>query len=168
MAIVPPKKARKSPDSSKSSAIVSALMRFHEERDEICLPETEVGRTGLRADLYTIKPSWKPVPTIYEVKTSRSDFLRDDKWTSYLPFCERFYFAFPPGLVKPEEVTDKTVGIVNVTEVGTVILIRPCRKRKVHAKNIHLMLHRLLFRYVFAAGGRKPVQPNAWIKKMGS
>jgi hypothetical protein len=162
MIVKPP---RKSPDTTAARNIVAALVRFHEQRDEICLPETEVGRTGLRADLFTIKPSWKPVPTIYEVKTSRSDFLRDDKWTAYLPYCERFYFAFPPGLVKPEEVLDKTVGIVNVTADGTVLIIRTCRKRKVHAKNIHLMLHRLLFRYVFANGGRTPVQPSAWSRR---
>ena len=43
----------------------------------------------------------------YEIKMSRSDFLHDEKWTSYLPNFHYFWFAIPePGIVLPEELPD--------------------------------------------------------------
>jgi hypothetical protein len=45
--------------------------------------------------------------TIYEIKTSRADFLRDvesEKWRKYLDFCHRLLFAAPRGLILRQEV----------------------------------------------------------------
>jgi len=163
MAIVTePKKPRKAPDSGPANRILSALARYHEERGDIWMGEAEIGRKGIRVDLFTIKASWKPMPTIYEIKTSRADFFRDAKWTHYLPYCQRFYFATPPGLVRKEEVPDPRAGLVEVDANGQVILIKPCKIMVPPAKNLHLMLHRLLFKYAFPLGGTKPVQPHEW------
>ncbi len=54
-------------------------------------------------------PSSGYQPTGFEVKVSRSDFLRDvksDKYRAYLPSCQHFYFVTPKDLVKPEEIPD--------------------------------------------------------------
>jgi hypothetical protein len=52
-----------------------------------------------RADLVVFNPSYiRFLISIYEVKWSRADFLRDlnsEKWRSYLPYCHHFYFAVP-------------------------------------------------------------------------
>jgi len=89
---------------------------------EIELPD------GGRADVFAIRPSWsKRDLRVYEVKTSRSDFLRDvnaDKWRRYLPFCNRLYFACPSGLVKRAEVPDPA-GLVTRNENGWRVVKPP-------------------------------------------
>lgn len=51
----------------------------------------------------------------YEVKISRSDFKSDDKWTEYLPFCNKFYFVCPPDLIQPSELP-KEIGLIYVEQ----------------------------------------------------
>ena len=34
---------------------------------------------------------------IVEIKVARSDLLGDSKWTEYLDYCDRFYWALPIG-----------------------------------------------------------------------
>jgi hypothetical protein len=52
---------------------------------------------GRRADLMAIGP--KGELTIVEIKVSRADLLSDQKWTDYLDYCDRFFWAVPlrPG-----------------------------------------------------------------------
>ena len=148
---------RKSPDTSGSRGIIRALGRYHDDRDEIWMAEAEIGRRGLRVDMFTVKPSWHPLPTIYEVKISRADYKRDEKWRLYLPYCQRFYYAAPKGLLDPSEI-DKEAGLVTVAPDGTVAIEKGARNRVIPAKNMSLMMHRLLFRYAYAGGNLR--QPN--------
>lgn len=72
---------------------------------------TEVKKVGVPiADLITIKPSYNRFClTIYEVKSSRSDFqsdIRSGKWEKYLPHCHRLYFAIERGVAKKEEIPE--------------------------------------------------------------
>lgn len=48
---------------------------------------------------------------IYEVKSSRADFLADGKWPSYLPFCTHFAFVAPAGAIQRWEL-DRDVGLI--------------------------------------------------------
>jgi hypothetical protein len=36
--------------------------------------------------------------TIVEIKVAKADLLGDAKWTDYLEYCDRFFWAVPPGL----------------------------------------------------------------------
>ena len=36
--------------------------------------------------------------TIVEIKVAKSDLLGDGKWTDYLDYCDRFFWAVPPTL----------------------------------------------------------------------
>lgn len=62
-------------------------------------------------DVLTLNKSYtRPAPTIYDIKVSRSDFnssFRKDKWMRYLPYCTRFYFAAPKGLLKKADIPEK-------------------------------------------------------------
>ncbi len=40
----------------------------------------------------------------FEVKVSRGDFLRDDKWMLYSEFCSSLSIVCLEGIVKPEEI----------------------------------------------------------------
>jgi len=48
---------------------------------------------------------------IYEVKSSRADFLADKKWQSYLPFATHFAFVAPAGAIHRWEL-DGAVGLI--------------------------------------------------------
>lgn len=51
---------------------------------------------GRRADLMAIGP--KGELTIVEIKVSKADLLGDQKWTDYLDYCDRFFWAVPQTL----------------------------------------------------------------------
>ena len=50
---------------------------------------------GRRADMMAVCA--KGVLTIVEIKVSRADLLGDHKWLDYLDYCDRFFWAVPPG-----------------------------------------------------------------------
>lgn len=50
---------------------------------------------GRRADMMAICA--KGLLTIVEIKVSRADLLGDQKWTDYLDYCDRFFWAVPAG-----------------------------------------------------------------------
>ena len=51
---------------------------------------------GRRADMMAINA--KGALTIVEIKVAKSDLLGDAKWTDYLDYCDRFFWAVPPDL----------------------------------------------------------------------
>ena len=51
---------------------------------------------GRRADLMGVDP--KGQLTIVEIKVSKADLTTDAKWTDYLDYCDRFFWAVPPHL----------------------------------------------------------------------
>jgi hypothetical protein len=62
-----------------------------------CLTVTEVVLgNNRRADLMGLCS--KGMVTIVEVKVSRADLLSDTKWTDYLEYCDRYFWAVPPTL----------------------------------------------------------------------
>jgi len=48
---------------------------------------------------------------IYEVKSSRADFLADSKWESYLKFATHFAFVAPAGAIQRWEL-QRDVGLI--------------------------------------------------------
>ena len=52
---------------------------------------------GRRADLMGLSEKGEIV--IVEIKVARGDLLGDAKWTDYLDYCDRFYWAVTPELV---------------------------------------------------------------------
>ena len=61
---------------------------------------------GLRTDVIALGPArgnWKSEIWIIECKSSRADFLTDQKWQGYLPWCDRYFWAvdgdFPVDLL---------------------------------------------------------------------
>lgn len=67
-------------------------------------------------DCWVMKRSWTHTRTIgYEIKVSRGDFLNDNKWQKYLPFCNEFYFICPTDLIDKTELPPQ-VGLIFVTK----------------------------------------------------
>lgn len=97
----------------KHDDLQADLAQTRAEAGDIAVQKLGLGAWGghAQADVVTIRPSWSnPTPTIYEVKVTRSDFLRDvraEKFEKYLPYCRRLYFAVPKGLVVQKEVPER-------------------------------------------------------------
>jgi hypothetical protein len=53
---------------------------------------------GRRADMMAIDAKGQLV--IVEIKVSRADLVGDGKWTDYLDYCDRFYWAVPASLAR--------------------------------------------------------------------
>lgn len=96
----------------RSDLIYRALAKKHSK--DVFIGEVRTGRTwdaprgklGI-IDAVAIKRSWSnPCITGYEVKVSRNDFMRDEKWPKYVAMCHRFYFVCPKGVVTPEDLPD--------------------------------------------------------------
>ena len=51
---------------------------------------------GRRADMMAIDA--KGALTLVEIKVAKADLLGDSKWTDYLDYCDRFFWAVPPDL----------------------------------------------------------------------
>jgi len=59
--------------------------------------------------------SWAhPHITAYEIKVSRNDFLRDEKWRKYLDLCNSLYFVAPKGVISRDELPQE-VGLLEVS-----------------------------------------------------
>ena len=107
--------------------VLDALLRRHSK--DVCVPEckdgpSQMASSHLRMDLWVMPRSWtKPWVTVYEIKTSRRDFMQDEKWPGYLDCCHRFYFACPWGLIEPGEVGPEA-GLCWVTRTGSRVITK--------------------------------------------
>lgn len=63
---------------------------------------------------------------IYEVKSSRADFLADTKWESYLPYATHFAFVAPAGAIQRWEL-GRDIGLI---EYGHPALERMLANRR--------------------------------------
>lgn len=130
-----------------ASDILSALRKKHHK--DIFVSEVKAGSSWLhsdvpRMDAWVMNPSWaNPQTTAYEIKVSRGDFLSDEKWENYLPFCNKFWFVVPWKMVKPEEVP-KNAGLMWCTSTGNRVI----RKRKPEYRECDPSDLDLVYRYL--------------------
>ncbi|MFS4438509.1 MmcB family DNA repair protein [Paracoccaceae bacterium GXU_MW_L88] len=88
-------------------AIARGTCRLLASHGFSCLTEMTL-KTRLRADVMALGP--KGEIWIVECKSSRADFQSDRKWQGYLEWCDRFFFAVPPGF--PEEILPPEPGLI--------------------------------------------------------
>jgi len=100
---------------------------------------------------------------IVEVKANRTDFDRDNKWEGYLPWCTRFAFAYPEGMIDPAELP-KEVGLLEYRGggglyPGYLYWARGCRK----APEMNLKIYANLMRGLL--GRFNSIQREAALEK---
>lgn len=109
---------------------VEALLASRHAND-VFIRECKTGPTQSasacpRMDAWVMRKSWSQWTTIaYEIKVSRGDFLRDEKWRSYLPHCHELYFVAPLEVCAPDELPDQC-GLLRVTTGGKRLI---CKKK---------------------------------------
>ncbi len=81
--------------------------------------------SGCRFDVIGVARQTRQV-RIYEVKSSRADWLADAKWERYLPYCTHFSFVAPAGAIARWEL-DRDIGLI---EYGHPALERMLANRR--------------------------------------
>ena len=126
-----------------AETIKEAIKRKHAE--DVCVIECKDGPSGGGVgimDAWVMPRSWAhPDITAYEIKVTRQDFIRDDKWPKYLDCCNMFYFVCPWKMIQPEEVPEGT-GLCWLSQTGTKLFI----KRKAPHRNVKIPEG--VFRYI--------------------
>ena len=115
------------PAAEKTALVTRGVCRLLAEMD--CASVTELTlKTGRRVDVIALDP--KGQVTIVEVKVSVEDFRADTKWTEYLPFCDRFFFAVPTAF--PDDMLPPETGLITADPYGAGI-VRPAAEGTMNA-----------------------------------
>lgn len=110
-------------DALISADVVRGVSRMFLRNDLVAVPEVSLGN-GRRADLMALCP--KGLVTIVEIKVSRADLLGDGKWTEYLDYCDRYFWAVPQGfdaaLFEREMLLPERTGLIIADRYDAAIL----------------------------------------------
>jgi hypothetical protein len=87
-----------------------------------------VPTAGLRVDVMSIGP--KGEIWIIECKSSKADFLSDNKWQNYLEWCDRYFWAVSPDF--PTDLLPLETGLMFADGYGAE-LIRDAPENKLNA-----------------------------------
>ena len=120
-----------------TGSVVRGVARLLLRHDCLTVGEVALGN-GRRADLMGLCP--KGLVTIVEVKVSRADLLGDQKWTDYLAYCDRFYWAVPDtldaGLLDRADKLPDRAGLIvanrydaAVVREASLVALAPSRRR---------------------------------------
>ncbi len=91
------------PGQRLARGVARALRQF----DFVSVEEL-VPTPGLRVDLMALGP--KSEIWVIECKSSRADFMTDQKWQGYLPWCDRFFWAVDANF--PTDLLPKDTGLI--------------------------------------------------------
>lgn len=84
------------------------------------------GGSHMRLDALAIAKSWSPVRVYgYEIKVSRSDWIKDQKWMDYAEVCNYLCVVAAEGVVDPSEVPNG-FGLLVPAKTGS--MLRTIRK----------------------------------------
>ncbi len=111
--------------------ILKLLDNRHPIEKYVTVSECKVGASWTsdrcpRLDMWTMARSWAHPSFIgYEIKVNRSDFIKDNKWPDYLPYCTEFYFVCPPDVISINEIP---------ADAGLIITSKNCNKLFIRKK----------------------------------
>lgn len=132
--------------------IVDLLRDRHKE--DVFVEECKDGPTNvgtgrhMRLDGWAMKKSWS-TPNVwgYEVKVSRSDFTRDEKWRGYLPMCNSLYFVTAPDIALESEIPAECGWLVVSSNCAKLLL-----KKKAPYRDVTIPEN--VFRYILMCRAR--------------
>lgn len=92
----------------------------------LCIPEFTWNNLRIDALVVDLKTRWARG---FEIKMSRSDFLRDEKWECYTQFCSSLSIVCPAGLIRKEDVV-APYGLLYVEREYTYLRAKWIKKPK--------------------------------------
>ncbi len=157
--------------------ILKLLHQKHSVDKFLCVDECKTGSTWFspkcpRLDMWVMARSYANARFIgYEIKVNRQDFLRDFKWSDYLPYCTEFYFVAPAGIIDPTEVPEQA-GLL----VASKNIRRLMTKKKAPVRDVEIpasLLIYILMSRVRIVGDMFQTQPKTeiwkdWLKQVKS
>ena len=106
--------------------VLRGVARLLLRHDCMAVAEVPLGN-GRRADLMGLCP--KGIVTIVEIKVSRADLLGDQKWTDYLDYCDRFFWAIPDtldaGLLERADKLPERAGLIVANRYDAAVIREP-------------------------------------------
>lgn len=136
-----------------AEAIVRMLEKRHDKELFVAECNTGSAMNGCRRmDAWVLCRTYSPMTTIgYEVKVSRSDFLGDNKWQEYLPYCHQLSFVCPAKLIHREELP-ADIGLIWVSQTGNRLITKrkAVRREPDDAALLRIMTYVLMSRSVIA------------------
>lgn len=103
--------------SETAAAICQGVRRLFRQTGIATVCELVLAN-GRRADIAGVSPDG--AIHIVEVKSSIQDFRADKKWTSYIEYCDYFYFASLPTL--DSKIFPAGTGIIAADQYGAAII----------------------------------------------
>ena len=129
--------------------IKRALAKGH-GNNEFFITECKNGPTGrgmLQFDGLAIYKSWThPKIVGYEIKVSRSDFLRDNKFYLYMPYVHELYFVVPTGLIDRNELPNEIGLIYYNPDKKTLLTKKKATYQKIEVSSemlLYIIMNRL-------------------------
>lgn len=128
-----------------SDEILDRLAAKHAK--DVFVPECKDGPTWtgshLRLDAWVMPRSWSKYHTTgYEIKVSRSDFLRDQKMADYMPLCNIFFVVAPAGVVQSFDELPEGAGLMIASPKHRKLIV----KKKAQQREIDDPV--FLYRYI--------------------
>ncbi|TWH48528.1 hypothetical protein [Sporomusa sp. KB1] len=137
--------------NATESDLIRALFLCHKERGDLFFAHVKTGASWVRKgclhilDGLGVKVSWSnPVFHGYEIKISRGDFKRDNKYKEYLPYCTAFSFVCPDKMIAKDEISD-TIGLIYYRENGSLRTVRKAAETKPDTDLFNSMLRYLVY-----------------------
>jgi len=111
--------------------LARGVSRMLRSLDFACVEEFTPSR-GLRVDVMALGP--KGELWIVECKSSRADFMSDAKWTGYLDYCDRYFWAVDAAF--PVELLPEGTGLMladdydaEVVRMPDAVQLAPARRK---------------------------------------
>jgi hypothetical protein len=108
--------------------VARGVTRLFCRRDQFAICEMPLPN-GRRADLMALDAAGGL--TIVEIKVSKADLLGDGKWTDYLGYCDRFFWAVPPMLARlldEERFLPEAAGLIVADRYDAAIIREAARR----------------------------------------
>jgi hypothetical protein len=111
------------PALAPGQRLARGVSRHLRDWDFASLPEFTPA-PGLRVDVIALGPRGEV--WIVECKSSREDFASDRKWTGYLPWCDRFFWAVDDAF--PAEILPLESGLIVADAFGAEVARLPAER----------------------------------------
>ena len=133
-------------------AVARGVSRLFLRNQIMVQPEVSL-RNNRRADLMGINAKGEII--LVEIKCARADLLGDQKWTEYLDYCDRFFWAVPAGFdISPlhgESYLPERAGLIiadaydaEIARPAALAPLAPARRKTETQRLARLAMRRLM------------------------
>jgi hypothetical protein len=133
-------------------AVARGVSRLFLRNQIMVQPEVSL-RNNRRADLMGINAKGEII--LVEIKCARADLLGDQKWTEYLDYCDRFFWAVPAGFdISPlhgESYLPERAGLIiadaydaEIARPAALVPLAPARRKTETQRLARLAMRRLM------------------------